>query len=217
LKYRAVIFDLWQTLVPWPADANESYYRWMADAYGAPYERFFEEWTSSFRERNTGPIERNLRSVATALAVEPDFDRVLEWRLEWTRRALVPRPDAVPTLETLRARGHTLGLITVCSQEVADVWDETPFAGLFQSTVFSCSVGLAKPDPQIYELACEELGAEPADCLFVGDGANDELPGAGRVGMSPVQLRALGEALTPDGDAWQGASIEHLSEVLELA
>ncbi|HKB21158.1 MAG TPA: HAD family hydrolase [Gaiellaceae bacterium] len=216
MRYRAVIFDLWQTLVPWPAEAAESYYRWMADAYGAPYDRFFEEWTSSFRQRATGPIEDNLRSVATALAVEPDFGRVLEWRLEWTRSSLVPRPDAVRTLETLRARGHSLGLITVCSQEVAAVWDETPFAGLFDATVFSCEVGLSKPDPEIYVLACEQLGVEPRECLFVGDGANDELPGAERVGMAALQLRALGESLTPDGEAWQGASIEQLSEVVEL-
>jgi FMN phosphatase YigB (HAD superfamily) len=50
----------------------------------------------------------------------------------------------------------------------------------------------------------------------VGDGANDELPGAERAGMTAVQLRAPGETLTPDGEAWQGASIEHLAEVVEL-
>jgi len=217
VKYRAVIFDLWQTLVPWPADAAEAYYRWMADAYGTPYDRFFEEWNGGFHERNTGPIEDYLRSVATALAVEPDFDRVLEWRLDWTRRSLVPRADAVSTVEALRASGHKLGLITVCSQEVAELWDETPFDGLFDSTVFSSSVGLAKPDPKIYELASEQLGVEPADCLFVGDGANDELPGAERAGMTALQLRAPGEQLTPDGEAWTGASVERLSEVVELA
>lgn len=217
MKYRAVIFDLWQTLVPWPADAAESYYRWMADAYGAPYDRFVEEWTSSSRQRAIRPIEDNLRSVATALAVEPDFDRVLKWRLDWTRRSFVPRPDAVPTLETLRARGHRIGLITVCSQEVADLWEETTFAGRFDSTVFSCSVGLSKPEPEIYALASEQLGVDPAGCLFVGDGANDELPGAERAGMTALQLRAPNEALTPDGEAWTGPSIEHLSEVLELA
>ena len=216
MKYRAVIFDLWQTLVPWPADAAESYYRWMADAYGAPYERFVEEWTSSVGQRATGPIEANLRSVATALAVEPDFDRVLAWRLDWTRRSLVPRPDAVPTIESLRVRGHEIGLITVCSQEVAELWDETPFAGLFDATVFSCEVGLSKPDRRIYELASEQLSVQPSECLFVGDGANDELPGAERVGMTALQLRAPGEQLTRDGEAWQGPSIEHLSEVVEL-
>jgi putative hydrolase of the HAD superfamily len=47
-------------------------------------------------------------------------------------------------------------------------------------------------DPRIYEIACERLGVEAGDCLFVGDGANDELPGAERVGMAAVQLRAPG-------------------------
>ena len=35
--------------------------------------------------------------------------------------------------------------------------------------------------------------------------------------MAAVQLRAPGEPLTPDGEAWTGASIERLSDVLELA
>ncbi len=95
-------------------------------------------------------------------------------------------------IEALRARGQKVGLITVCSQEVADIWDETPFAGLFDATVFSSSVGLSKPDLEIYELACEQLDVDPADCLFVGDGANDELPGAERAGMTAVQLQGAG-------------------------
>ena len=34
--------------------------------------------------------------------------------------------------------------------------------------------------------------------------------------MTAVQLRAPGETLTPDGEAWHGASIEHLAEVVDL-
>ena len=33
--------------------------------------------------------------------------------------------------------------------------------------------------------------------------------------MTALQLRAPGEPLTPDGEAWRGASIEHLEEVLD--
>jgi len=83
--------------------------------------------------------------------------------------------------------------------------------------VFSCDVGVSKPDPRIYEIACERLGVEPDECLFVGDGANDELPGAERVGMTAVQLRAPGESLTSSGEAWRGATIESLSDVLTIA
>ena len=217
MKYRAVIFDLWQTLVPWPHEAAESYYRSMADAYGVPYERFRGAWFDSHAQRATGPIADNLRSVAATLSVEPDIDQLLEYRRDWTRAALAPRDDAVATLEELHRRGHRLGLITVCSEDVEHVWDETPLAGLFDATVYSSSAGVSKPDPRIYELACERLGVEPADCLFVGDGANDELPGAERVGMTAVQLRSPGESLTPEGEAWTGASIERLGDVLSLA
>jgi FMN phosphatase YigB (HAD superfamily) len=55
------------------------------------------------------------------------------------------------------------------------------------------------------------------ECLFVGDGANDELPGAERAGMTALQLRAPGEALTPEGKRWTGDYVERLSDVLERA
>ena len=217
MKYRAVIFDLWQTLVPWPADAAESYYRWMADAYGAPYERFHDAWTSSFRERNTGPIEDNLRSVATTLAVEPDFERVLAWRLDWTRTVAGPatgRGSDDQGAAGTRAEGRPdHGLLTGGRGHLGRDAVRRP---LRRDDLLVHRVGLSKPDPQIYELACERLDVEAADCLFVGDGANDELPGAERAGMTALQLRAPGEQLTTDGEAWQGASIEHLAEVVEL-
>ena len=108
-------------------------------------------------------------------------------------------------------------MISACTAEVAEVWEQTPFVGRFDSTVFSCSVGVSKPDARIYEIACEELGVEAADCLFVGDGANDELPGAERAGMTALQLRAPGEPLTEEGERWTGRYVERLSDVLDEA
>jgi putative hydrolase of the HAD superfamily len=216
VKFRAVIFDLWQTLVPWNLDEANRFYDRMADAVGVERGRFREAWLSGRPRRETGPIADHLHALLGELEVEGDLAELLELRRDWTKRSLVPRPDALETLAELRRRGHRLGLISVCSQDVPEVWDETPLAGLLDEMVFSCDVGVSKPDPRIYEIACERLGVEPAECLFVGDGANDELPGAERAGMTAVQLRAPGEHLTPDGEAWRGASIESLSEVLEL-
>jgi putative hydrolase of the HAD superfamily len=157
-----------------------------------------------------------LRSIADELRLTGDLEAVITIRRDWTLESLVPRPDAISTLEELRRRGHKLGLISVCSQDVPEVWDRTPFSTLFDSAVFSCSVGFSKPDPRIYAVAAEELGVEPADCLFVGDGANDELPGAERAGMTAVQLRAPGEQLTAEGERWSGRYVERLSDFLEL-
>jgi putative hydrolase of the HAD superfamily len=216
VRYRAVIFDLWQTLVPWSVEASDRFYEQMADAIGVERGRFREAWVEGRASRELGPIADHLRGLFADLDTEGDLDQLISMRREWTRESLVPRPDALETLAELRRRGHRLGLITVCAEEVARVWEETALAGAFDETVFSCEVGISKPDPRIYEIACEGLGVEPDECLFVGDGANDELPGAERVGMTAVQLRVSGEALTREGERWQGASIERLTEVLDL-
>lgn len=216
MRYRAVIFDLWATLVPWDQEQANRFYDSMADAVGIEPERFREAWLTGRKSREIGPIADHLRELFHGLGAAPDLDQILAMRREWTMRSLQPRPDALETLAELRRRGHRLGLISVCSQDVPHVWDQTPLAGTLDELVFSCDVGVSKPDPRIYEIACERLEVEPADCLFVGDGANNELPGAERVGMAAVQLRAPGEPLTPEGEAWTGPSIQHLREVLDL-
>ena len=219
MRYRAVIFDLWQTLVPWDVEESERFHRELAETVGVEPDRFWDAWLSAqhLPDRNTGPMADHFRALFGELGVEPDLDQVLTMRRERTKRTLVPRPEALPTLEELRRRGHLLGMISVCTEEVPQVWDETPLGREFDAAVFSCEVGVSKPDRRIYEIACERLGVEASECLFVGDGANDELPGAERAGMTAVQLRAPGEPLTPDGEAWTGASVERLSEVLSLA
>jgi putative hydrolase of the HAD superfamily len=217
VRYRAVIFDLWQTLVPWNMDEGNRFYDRMADTAGVERGRFREAWLGARSSRETGPIADHLRELLAGLEVDGEIDELIQLRREWTKHSLVPRPDALPTLGELRSRGHRLGLISVCSQDVPEVWEETLLAGTLDELVFSCDVGISKPDPRIYEIACERLGVEPAECLFVGDGANDELPGAERVGMTAIQLRPPGEELTDSGKAWTGASVEHLRELLELA
>jgi putative hydrolase of the HAD superfamily len=217
VRYRAVIFDLWATLVPWDQEGANRFYDAMAQAAGVEESRFREAWLSGRKGREVGPIADYLHGLFDELGAEPDFDAILDMRRDWTKRSLRPRPDALETLAELRRRGHLLGLISVCSEDVPHVWAETPFAGALDEAVFSCDVGVSKPDPRIYEIACERLGVEAGDCLFVGDGANDELPGAVRAGMAALQLRPPGEPLTPEGEAWTGASVEHLREVLELA
>ena len=212
-----MIFDLWQTLVPWNLDEANRFYDTMADAVGVERGRFRKVWHAGRPSRETGPIADHLNALMAELDVEADVDELIELRREWAKRTLVPRPDALETLAELRRRGHLLGLISVCSEDVPRVWDETPLSGMLDQTIFSCDVGMSKPDPRIYAIACERLAVEPAECLFVGDGANDELPGAERAGMAALQLRAPGEELTEPGKAWQGAAVEHLSEVLELA
>ena len=106
------------------------------------------------------------------------------------RRALGRRVlDSLSTatldvLDALRHDGHPLALISNATSETSASWSQSPLAQRFDVAVFSCDVGLAKPDPAIYRLAAERLGVAPAECVFVGDGADGELVGAAAVGMT---------------------------------
>jgi putative hydrolase of the HAD superfamily len=181
----------------------------VAEALGLTREQFDERWYGELAHmREMGPMADALRVLdASPEAVE----EIAALRRAVTQQGLVPVPGAVETLADLRSRGLRVGLITVCTDDVPALWPETPFHGLFDAEVFSCSVGLRKPDPRIYLLACEQLGVQPGEALFVGDGANDELAGAERVGMTAVLLER------PDEEQeWAGERIRSLPELLSL-
>ena len=207
MRHRAVVFDLWNTLVLWPADAH--LYDRMAERVGIGPDRFTEAWTAAYDQRATGPLEPSVRTVCTGLGLADEHVAALiDVRLHFTRETLVPREGAVEVLDELRARGYRLGLISVCSEEVPQLWAETPMALRIDEPVFSCSVGVAKPDPRIYAIAAARLGVETGDCLFVDD-QPAFAAGATEAGMDAVLLG--------DEQPWDGPRIRELREVLELA
>jgi putative hydrolase of the HAD superfamily len=209
-----VIFDLWDTLVDFDVAAGRAFQDRVAERLGRDPDEFAALWVEGRAVRESGTLRNYLLGIGVA---EDLVDELVDWRRESTRALLSPRPGAVETLEALHARGHRLGLITVCSEDVPDVWSETVFANVFDATVFSCSVGLRKPDPRIYRIACEELSVEPEDAVFVGDGANDELAGAERVGMRAILIHRAGEdPLWDEVQDWRGPRITAIPEVLSL-
>ena len=209
-----MIFDLWETLVDYDPIGGRAFTDRVAALLDRDPEEFAALWIEGRPRREAGP----LRDYVLELGAEQSVaDEVVTMRVASTRAMLRPRPGAVETLRELRRRGYGLGLITVCSGDVPDIWDETPFSGLFDATIFSCAVGLLKPDPRIYRLACDELGVEPAEAIFVGDGANDELAGAERVGMRAVLIHRPGEEPPwPELRDWHGPRITAIPQVLSL-
>jgi len=206
VKYRAVVFDLWNTLVVWPVEEGRNFYGRMADAVGIERDLFSEAWTGHYDLRATGPLEPSVRAVCEQLGVQEDrVQNLIGVRVDWTREALVPRPGAVEVLDELRRRGFRLGLISVCSEEVPQLWDGTELASRIDEPVFSCSVGVAKPDPRIYRIAADRLGVETGDCLFVDDQPNF-VDGALAAGMDAVLI---------GDEPWDGPRIERLEEVLQ--
>ena len=228
MPIRAVIFDLYGTLVPeFPHEDFYASIDHIATVLGADVEAFRDAWNATVVARQTGgyaTMEENVVAICSMLGLpEPDAAAVssaLEHRAEMYRTWFRPRVGAVETLTELRARGLPLALISMCAPDTPPMWHASAFAGLVDLEAFSSEVGLRKPDPAIYRYACDRLGLEPADCLYCGDGAYRELTGATEFGMTAVEIRDPEVDITTllhlEGDDCNGARIADLRELLDM-
>jgi putative hydrolase of the HAD superfamily len=222
-EIRAVVFDLFGTLVyEFPRADWDAWLDTVAAVLEADRDAFHGAWTATAIERQTGrlgDIEENIRTVAARAGAWPSDAQVTEARearSEMYRRWFVPRPGAEEVLADLRAAGYPLALISMCAPDTPGMWRSSPLAGTVDVELFSSEVALRKPDAAIYLRACEALGVQGSECLYVGDGSYRELSGAAAVGMRAVLIRdpdESAEMLRPDADDWEGETIASLLEV----
>ena len=223
MKIKAAIFDLFGTLID---SFNAQEYRQvlseMATSLSLPEDLFYDLWNSSFNQRALGvfkTLEESFEFISEQLDKPVNargIDQAIQIRLNYSKKTLVPRNDAIATLKQLKKLGFKIGLITDCTYEIPLIWKESPLSKHFDSVIFSCSVGIKKPDPRIYHLACKELKVKPKSCLYIGDGSSRELSGALHVGMFPVLIRSPSEkdSVRIEEENWDGPRINSLREIL---
>lgn len=217
---RAVVFDLFGTLVTYPPGAL--HVRAMAERLGIPFETLHREWRKLRRQRDAGELDacRALRICCHVSAIERTDAELEAAAVEATlflRGVLKPRDGALEALRALRERGHKIGLISDANIETSIVWPETTLAPFFDTAVFSSVEHRRKPDPGLYRAACERLGIVASDCLFVGNGDGDELAGAVQAGMRAVLFTAPGEYPGREAASWTGTRIADLRAVIVMA
>lgn len=98
---------------------------------------------------------------------------------------LGPDEIMIGAVRAARAGGAKTGLIS--NSWGLGIYERAP-VDLFDETVISGDVGLHKPQPEIYLLACERLGVSPGDCVFVDD-LRENVTGAEAVGMEAILHR----------------------------
>lgn len=98
-------------------------------------------------------------------------------------------PEVFDLLKQIKAMGLKTAIISNCSSEEVKVLKESKLCNYFDEIILSYEVGMKKPDTCIYEEAAKRLDTLTEECLFVGDGGSNELFGAKNAGMKPVQAK----------------------------
>jgi putative hydrolase of the HAD superfamily len=207
VTYRAVIFDLGGVVFPSPFDAFATY----EHEHGLP-DRFIRNVVAASADHGAwAGLERGELTM-------PEFHAAFETECETAGGAVDaaelmgaiaagfgPRPAMVGAITRVRDAGLRTAALT--NNWAADDGARNTSRGvddlahLFDVVVESAVVGLRKPDPRIYELACARLEVEPAEVVFLDDlGVN--LKPARALGMTTIKvvepdaaLRELGRVL----------------------
>jgi putative hydrolase of the HAD superfamily len=79
--------------------------------------------------------------------------------------------DMVALVGELADEGRTLGLLSNIIGDLVPRFEARHGGWLarFDARVYSCDIGVAKPDRRAYEICAERLGVAPADVLFFDD------------------------------------------------
>jgi putative hydrolase of the HAD superfamily len=227
MQYKALIFDLFGTLIP--NFSGREYHltvEEMAHILDVPAEIFHELWSATFYEAVVGILPdppARIIHICRKLGISPSEEKIkkaVRVRFDYEKKTMIPRPEAISILAALKASQFKLGLISDCTYEAPAIWKDTSLSPMFDTTVFSCLVGMRKPDPRIYRVALEQLSVSAAECIYIGDGSSRELTGARAVGLRAVLLRIPTESgpdvYRIDQEDWQGEVIESLEEVPNL-
>lgn len=220
---RAVLFDLFNTLVPGGSrEERDTVSRLMAETLRVDPDALADLVRDTFDARTRGQLgdlRQTIVWMAKRLGSTPSEAAVsaaIELRLEMTRH-LHRQTWAVRALDELGRAGTLRGLVSDCSAETPQIWSESPLAPYFEAMSFSCVTGYRKPEPEAYLVAVERLGVDPRDCLYVGDGGSRELTGATALGFSvirfepPVDLQGHPIDQEPD---WSGNIITDLMDLV---
>ncbi len=118
-----------------------------------------------------------------------------------------PYPDTKDVLRELRSRGVPTAVVSNTGWDLRPVFE---FHGLIQYVdvfVLSYEINVMKPDPRIFQLACDALGLPPDSVLMVGDDPEADT-GAATLGcqvrlVEPLPVSERPDSLTPVLDLLQ--------------
>lgn len=212
-----VIFDLYHTLLHGANDERDRVVARMGELVDVDPAALVQAYHDTWRDRLVRwDAEQTVRILAERLGGSPSPAQVAQaaaLRLELADRVLgAVSPTTLTVLDELRTAGWRLGLVSNATSETAQAWPVSALARRFDIAVFSCDLGVAKPDPDIYLAAVKGLGASPERCVYVGDGADGELAGAAALGMTVWRTTEHNDT----DPSWPGPVIASLPELVPV-
>lgn len=199
MKYKAIIFDL-DGVICFTDQYHYQAWKEMADNIGV----YFDEL-----------INNRLRGVSRMASLEIILERSEKTYSTEEKEMLAAQKNEIykklleqmspadlseevkSTLDELRNRGHKLA-IGSSSKNTKMILRQLGLEGYFDAISDGTNITHSKPDPEVFLMAAEFLGLEPADCLVV----EDALAGIDAAVAGGFHSAGIGEAATHGKVTW---------------
>lgn len=185
----ACLIDVYDTIVESQLDSR---LRDLAALAGVDAGDWMAAWltTRTERDRGTVTVAGSLAQTLEACGVKPEPELVAALARkdsELLRERVRVFSDSVPFLTGLRASGVRIALVSNCGDTTRALLGELGVLPLADSVTLSCEVGSAKPSPEIYDSALDDLGVAAADAVMIDDQPGF-CAGAEAVGVRAIQI-----------------------------
>lgn len=230
-KYKHVFFDLDRTL--WDFDTNSS--RALNEIYesfnlkgegisdfaefSVQYQAINEKLWGWYRMGNIKKDELRKRRFTEALAHFGCEDTALGIKLEESYIKISPyqttlMPNAIDTLEYLNEK-YVLHIITNGFEEVQTIkMRQSGLDPFFKHMITSERAKARKPDPVVFNLACNLANTRPSESLMIGDDLTADIGGAQKVFMDQVYFNPHGVKHDRPNITFEIKGLEELKVIL---
>ena len=183
-----VLFDLDNTLV----DRQAAHRRWaesFAGRYGLGEEAV--AWLGQADRDGLARREEVFAGVRERFGVDAPVDELVrDYRADYPT-FFSPDEEVSAALVRLRRAGWRIGVVTNGPPSQHVKLARAGLDGLVEACCVSDELGVAKPDPRIFEAAIERCGGRPdgpGSAWMVGDAPTPDIEGGRGVGLSTVWL-----------------------------
>jgi putative hydrolase of the HAD superfamily len=206
MQLRGVLLDLDDTLLDHHGAVSRALRLWLPSLSVTPSAEHLTLWNKvqephlkAWRERRIDFNEqrrRRLRDFLPAIQVpyaESDLDEIFGGYLRAYEDSYRSFPDVPAMLATIAAAGLTTAVLTNGSRQQQNrKLEKVGLTGI--GPVYTPDdLGVAKPDPAAFRLACDRWGLAPAEVVSVGDNHEFDVLGARAAGLHAIHLDRRGE------------------------
>lgn len=181
METKAIIFDLYDTLIYCPRQSKKN-----------PYKRFFSdigltkqqmnEWVDRVMMNNFNSFE----DIKNAINPEMEIDLV-PYQQDLQSEVMSTRlfDDTLKTLGRLKDK-YRLFCLSNLATPYKTCYNELGLDQFIEKPFFSCDLGLKKPDPNFFKMVVEYSQLSPKDFIMIGDNQVSDYQGALNSGIKAI-------------------------------